>query len=121
MADTASMKKQGRVARPGQETSIDWEGIASEEDFRELIRVKRNFIVPATIFFLVYYFGFLVFVGYFPKLAETNVIGKINIAYLIALSEFVMTWILVFLYVKRAGFFDRLANAILERTRGGNK
>lgn len=119
MADTTSMGKRGRVAGPGQEASIDWEEIASEPDFRQLIQAKRNFIIPATLFFLVYYFSFLVFVGYFPKLAETNVVGKINVAYLVALSEFVMTWILVFLYVKRAGFFDRLANTIVERWQGG--
>ena len=108
----------GRAAT--QATSIDWQKIASDSDFRELIREKRNFILPATIFFLVYYFGFLIFVGYFPTLAETNVIGNINIAYLLALSEFAMAWILVFLYVKRAGLFDTLVDIILKKVKGTN-
>jgi len=122
MSDISSSGR-GQTAVSGNEaatqpTSIDWQKIASDSDFRELIREKRNFILPATIFFLAYYFGFLIVVGYFPTIAETNVIGKINIAYLFALSEFVMAWVLVFLYVKRAGFFDKLTNTILKRVKG---
>src|SRR5438045_7512236 len=95
-----STVSRDKTAVQAQVTSIDWQKIASSRDFSELIREKRNFILPATIFFLVYYFGFLVFIGYFPTIAETNVIGNINIAYLSALSEFVMAWVLVYLYVK---------------------
>ena len=109
------------TAVQAQTTSIDWQKIASSSDFRELIREKRNFILPATIFFLVYYFGFLVFVGYFPTIAETNVIGNINIAYLSAISEFIMAWLLVFLYVRRAGLFDKLTAAILSKVKGASE
>jgi uncharacterized membrane protein (DUF485 family) len=120
MSDIASSARDRRAARREPATPVDWQKIASDSDFRELIRKKRNFIVPATLFFLIYYFGFLVFVGYFPKAAETNVIGNINIAYLLALSEFVMAWVLVFLYVRRAGLFDRLANTILNKVKGAS-
>jgi len=124
MSDIISSGKSGRATHREkaavQENPIDWQKIASDSDFRELIREKRNFILPATIFFLVYYFGFLIFVGYFPTLAETNVIGNINIAYLLALSEFAMAWILVFLYVKRAGLFDTLVDIILKKVKGTN-
>src|SRR5215813_6686168 len=113
MSEIVSSGKSESAAVQAQTASIDWQKIASSSDFRELIREKRNFILPATIFFLAYYFGFLVFVGYFPTIAETNVIGNINIAYLSAISEFVMAWVLVYLYVRRAGLFDRLALAIL--------
>ena len=50
-----------------------------------------------------------------------NVIGNINLAYLIALSEFVMAWIIVYLYVRRAGLFDKLANAILTKVKEGGQ
>ena len=116
-----STVSRDKTAVQAQVTSIDWQKIASSSDFRELIREKRNFILPATIFFLVYYFGFLVFVGYFPTVAETNVIGNINIAYLSAISEFVMAWVLVYLYVRRAGLFDKLANAILNKVKGASE
>jgi uncharacterized membrane protein (DUF485 family) len=101
-----------------QTTDVDWQAIESDSDFRELVREKRSFIIPATIIFLVYYFGFLVLVGYFPSIVEVNVIGNINLAYLIAISEFVMAWIIVYLYAKQAGMFDKLAGAIVTKVRG---
>jgi len=124
MSDIASSTKDERTIRrktaavQTQTASVDWEKIANDSDFRELIREKRNFILPATLFFLAYYFGFLIFVGYFPTVAETNVIGNINIAYLFALSEFVMAWVVVYLYVRRAGLFDTLVDVILKKVKG---
>lgn len=101
-----------------QTSDVDWQAIEDDKDFRELIREKRNFIVPATIVFLVYYFGFLIVVGYFPSVAEIDVVGHVNIAYIIAISEFVMAWIIVYLYARRAGLFDRLAHAIVAKVKG---
>ncbi|HLZ63533.1 MAG TPA: DUF485 domain-containing protein [Ktedonosporobacter sp.] len=128
MSDITSSGKGGRAARrakaaaqkqaQAQATAIDWQKIEGSSEFRELVREKRNFIIPATIFFLVYYFGFLIFVGYFPDAAKTNVIGNINVAYLLALSAFVMVWVIVYLYVRRAGLFDKLANTILNKVKG---
>ena len=46
---------------------------------------KRIFIVPAFIFFVVYYFALPVLVGYAPQFMSTKVIGKVNLAYLFAL------------------------------------
>jgi len=104
---------------PGQLANVNWSAIEGDKDFQELIREKRNFIIPATIFFLVYYFGFLVIVGYFPSLVDVNVIGSINLAYLFALSQFVMAWVIVYLYVRRAGLFDRLAAALVAKVKKG--
>ena len=106
-------------AQAGPVSDVNWDAIENAPDFRELVREKRGFIIPATIFFLVYYFGFLVIVGYFPALVDVKVIGNINIAYLLALSEFFMAWILMYLYVRRAGTFDKLAARILARVKGG--
>lgn len=104
-----------------QAADVNWQAIESDSDFRELVREKRNFIIPATIFFLVYYFGFLILVGYFPDVVDVNVIGNINIAYLFALSQFIMAWIVMALYVRRAGTFDQLAHNILTRVKGEKK
>jgi uncharacterized membrane protein (DUF485 family) len=101
----------------------DYERIEGEPDFRALIAAKARFVVPATIFFLVYYFALPVLVGYFPGLMETKVIGDINLAYLFALSEFAMAWLLMAWYVQRAKGFDAMAAAIVSRInkmRGGS-
>jgi len=90
-----------------------WEALANSPEFRQLITAKRNFIIPATIFFLVYYFALPLGNGLAPRLMNTKVIGNINLAYLFALSEFVMAWILAAVYIRRANrVFDPLAAAV---------
>ncbi len=91
----------------------DWEQIAATDDFKTLIATKRKFIVPAVIFFIVYYFALPVLVGYAPELMQTKVFGVVNLAYLFALSQFFMAWILAAIYVKKAGKFDALAQKII--------
>ncbi|MFL5702756.1 MAG: DUF485 domain-containing protein [Ktedonobacteraceae bacterium] len=103
-----------------QMTGPEWQAIERDPDFQELVREKRNFIIPATIFFIVYYFTLPILVGYFPDMMDTKVVGNINIAYLFALSEFVIAWIVMWLYVRRAGVFDGMASRIIAKVKGGN-
>jgi uncharacterized membrane protein (DUF485 family) len=124
MSESISAGDTGRaipqpVTSETQISDVNWQAVEDDRDFRELIHEKRNFIIPATIFFLVYYFGFLVLVGYFPSVVDVNVIGNINLAYIIAISEFIMAWVIVYLYVRRARLFDKLANAIVTKVKGG--
>ena len=95
-----------------------WEGLEETREFRELMAARWRFVLPATIFFLAYYFALPILNGVAPDLMRTRVIGSVNIAYLFALSEFFMAWILAWLYIRRANtVFDRLAAAV--RRRGG--
>ena len=73
------------------------------------------FVVPATLFFVVYYFALPIAVGWFPKVMETKVLGDVNLAYLFALSQFFMAWILAFAYVAVAAGWDRRAEAIISK------
>ena len=74
--------------------------------------------MPATIFFIAYYFALPILVGYYPALMSRPVIGKINFAYVFALSEFVMAWIVMALYVRQARTFDELEAKVVESVRG---
>jgi uncharacterized membrane protein (DUF485 family) len=96
----------------------DWAAIERTPEFRALVRAKRAFIVPATVFFLAYYFALPALVGYRPDVMSTRVAGHINLAYLFALSQFVMAWALMAAYVRRARVFDRMADDILRRAQG---
>lgn len=101
---------------------VDWERVAATDEFKTLLRAKVKFIVPATVFFVVYYFALPVLVGYAPGLMEQKVIGVVNLAYLFALSQFFMAWILAALYLRAAGRFDDLAArliATLPKRQGG--
>jgi uncharacterized membrane protein (DUF485 family) len=104
-----------------QSNGADWSAIAASATFKDLIALKKAFIVPAFIFFLIYYISLSVLVGYAPKLAAMRVIGTVNVAYLFALSQFVVGWVIAALYLLAASKFDSLAEHILtqeEKQRG---
>jgi uncharacterized membrane protein (DUF485 family) len=92
----------------------NWNQIAASAKFRELLRAKRRFIVRAMIFFIVYYFALPVLVGYAPKVMARRILGPVNLAYLFALSQFTMAWMVAWLYVRAAARFDRMSRAILD-------
>lgn len=100
----------------GRET--DWARVEHSAEFVSLMRAKARFIVPATVFFLIYYFLLPVLVGYAPTFMDTKVIGNINLAYLFALSQFAMVWIIMALYVRRARGFDEQADRVIAEVRG---
>jgi len=93
----------------------DWDRVAALAEFRALLAAKIKFIVPATVFFVAYYFALPVLVGYAPQWMARKVFGVVNVAYLFALSQFFMAWILALLYVRAAGRFDAMARAVLAR------
>jgi uncharacterized membrane protein (DUF485 family) len=95
----------------------DWHRMAASGEFKQLLRAKRRFIVPATIFFIVYYFALPVLVGYARPFMETRVFGAVNVAYLFALSQFFVAWIIAVLYVRAAGKFDRMAADVIKHER----
>ena len=97
----------------GDADVIDWETLAASERFRNLLKAKRRFIVPAMIFFVVYYFALPVLIGYARPFMERRVIGPVNLAYLFALSQFFMAWIIAAFYVKAAARFDRMAEGVI--------
>ena len=98
----------------------DWGRVAEEAEFKGLLASKRRFIVPATVFFVVYYFALPVLVGYAPGLMDTRVLG-VNLAYLFALSQFFMAWGVAALYVRAAGGWDVTARRIVERLHSSGK
>src|ERR1700722_17921188 len=111
-AETTSQQKSNRT---------DWSAIASGAPFRDLIALKKAFIVPAFVFFLIYYISLSVLVGYAPKLAAVRLIGTVNVAYLFALSQFIVGWVIAALYLLAASKFDSLAEHVLtqeEKQRG---
>jgi uncharacterized membrane protein (DUF485 family) len=87
----------------------DWDRIAALPEFKSLL--------AATVFFIAYYFALPLSVGYAPQWMAKKVFGVVNVAYLFALSQFVVAWLLAVLYVRAASRFDAMARAVLERFR----
>lgn len=97
------------------QAETQWDRIAASKEFKDLMATKKTFIVPAFIFFVLYYFALPVLVGYAPQFMEIRVIGRVSLAYLFALSQFFVAWTIAGLYVRAANNFDRLAKDILEK------
>jgi len=115
------METKPQVPDDGLPDQTVWERVAAMDEFKDLMAAKARFIVPATLFFVIYYFALPVLVGFARPLMETAVLGPVNIAYLFALSQFFMAWILAWLYVRAAGRFDAQAKRILERLRAAGE
>jgi uncharacterized membrane protein (DUF485 family) len=97
---------------PPQITSA-WDRIAASQEFQHLVAKKRQFIFPVFAFFFVYYFLLPILVGYAPKLMSTPVIGAFTLAYAFAMSQFLVGWLIAWLYLRASKKFDRLAKEIL--------
>lgn len=117
-----SLPRQAAAPSPGASTGaeVHWEGLEETDEFRQLVQARWRFVGPATVFFLVYYFALPLSNGLFPSVMRTEVIGHINLAYLFALSQFVMAWLLAYFYIRRAGrVFDPLAEKVRQRASRG--
>ena len=100
---------------------IDWEAVERSPEFRELVRRKKAFVIPATLFFMAWYFGFVILCGYAPDFMGREFIADgLTVGYVLALSQFVMTWVLGWMYLRRANKqFDPLAERAREAALGG--
>jgi uncharacterized membrane protein (DUF485 family) len=107
-----SAQQEGR-GKSGERRFVErheeWVRVERTSAFRELTQKRKAFIIPATIFFFVFYFG-LPFLTAFTTVLDVNVIGAINLAWIYAFAQFAMTWILMHLYVSRANGWDDLVD-----------
>ena len=90
----------------------EWVRIERTNAFQELVRSKKAFIIPATIFFMVFYFG-LPILASFTTLLNFTVVGAITGAYAYAFAQFIMTWTLMHLYVSQANKWDNKIEQVL--------
>jgi uncharacterized membrane protein (DUF485 family) len=95
------------------EKNVDFEKVAASQEFQQLLKAKKRFLIPLTIFFLVFYFMLPVLTSY-TTILNTPAIGSITWTWVYAFAQFIMTWVLCILYVKKAGTFDHMAKQIIE-------
>src|SRR6266446_1889859 len=98
--------------------ALAWNRVTQLPEFRSMVRAKLRFIIPATLFFIVYYFALPVLVGYAPGLMAKKILGVVNLAYVFALSQFFMVWIIAALYVRAAARFDKMEHRVIEKAAG---
>jgi len=94
-----------------QSDSSRYSAIARSAQFQSLLKRKRRFIVPMTVFFLAFYFLLPILTSYTTILNE-DAIGPISWAWLFAFAQFIMTWALCIAYSRKAKKFDEAVAAI---------
>ena len=98
------------------EPQIDWPAIEQSPEFKELIAARRRFVLPATIFFLAWYIGFILLAGYAPDFMAESVYEGLTVGYCLALTQFVMVFVLGYAYLRRADtVYDPLAAKVVEQ------
>ena len=114
MAETTSAS-QGEAAADADLRGIDWEAIEASPEFQELVTKRRSFVLPATIFFLVYYMAFILLAGYAEDFMGSSVYEGLTVGYCLALTQFVMVFALGIMYLRRADRdYDPLAARVVE-------
>jgi uncharacterized membrane protein (DUF485 family) len=114
-AERVSHPLEGETAGPDHHPEIDWVAAERSEEFQQLVKRRRSFVLPATAFFLTWYFGFIVLAGYAPDFMGESVYEGLTVGYVLALSQFVMVWVLGWLYLRKADReFDPLAERAAE-------
>jgi uncharacterized membrane protein (DUF485 family) len=89
--------------------SVDWVGIEAHPRFRELHRRKSRFLWGLMAFSVLYYFLLPVGAAYWPEVFRHRVWGPLNVGLLFALSEFVVAWLVAFVYSRHASrHFDAM-------------
>ena len=95
---------------------IDWKAIEASPEFQELVRTRRSFVVPGTIFFLSWYMGFIVLAAYAEDFMSESVYQGLTVGYCLALTQFLMVFVLGIMYLRRADRdYDPLAAKAIAR------
>ena len=96
-------------------STVDWEAIERSPEFQELVRRRRNFVLPCTAFFLAWYMAFILVCAYAPDFMGDSVYQGLTVGYCYALTQFVMVFALGVWYLRKSDReFDPLAERAIE-------
>ena len=76
--------------------------VQASPEFQDLRNRLRRFVFPTTIFFLVWYAGYVLMGAFSHDFMATKVFGNINVGLLLGLGQFVTTFLITGLYIRFA-------------------
>lgn len=98
------------------EHKVDWVAIDADPGFQELHRLKSGFLWKLMAISAIYFLLLPIGVAYLPGLFKMQVWGPINFGILFALSEFVVAWLIAYVYAKKAsGTFEPMAQGLARK------
>jgi uncharacterized membrane protein (DUF485 family) len=103
----------------GAGPDVDWEEIERSPEFQELVKKRKAFVLPGTVFYLAWYMGFILLVAYAEDFMSRRVYEGLTVGYCLALTQFVMVLVLGLLYLRKADHeFDPLAEKAIAKYSG---
>ena len=106
----------GRMS--AEEAVTATEAVGKDPEMVELERRHTRFVWPATGFFLVYYMLLNILAGTSPGLMGRKLFGEFTFGYLFALSQFLMAFVVAWVYSRWAATrMDPLATDLREKLR----
>lgn len=108
---------RGPASPPGaapSPTPEQFQAVQKSEDFGRLRSSFRSFAIPMTVAFLVWYFAYVLLSTYAEGLMSTPVLGNLNLGLLMGISQFLMTFLITWLYIRHA---NRNLDPIAEKLR----
>jgi uncharacterized membrane protein (DUF485 family) len=104
------------TGRMPEEAVTATEAVGRDPEMVELENRHRRFVWPATVFFLIYYLALNVLAGTSPDLMGTKLFGQFTFGYLFALSQFLMAFVVAWVYSRWAATrIDPLATDLREK------
>ena len=79
-----------------------YESVSEAEDFVELKRRFKGFVLPWTITFMAWYLLYVACNNWARGFMSTQVIGHVNVALIFGLLQFVSTFLIAWLYGRYA-------------------
>jgi uncharacterized membrane protein (DUF485 family) len=77
-----------------------YDQLHASDDFVELRRRYRSFVLPATALFLAWFLLYVVMSNWAGDFMGTKVVGNINVALVFGLLQFVTTFLIAYVYSK---------------------
>jgi uncharacterized membrane protein (DUF485 family) len=81
---------------------VDWDAIIRDPRFQSLHRRKSMFLWGLMVLSVSYYFLLPIGAAYFQDVFKIRVWGVVNVGLLFALSEFLVAWVVAWIYSRKA-------------------
>ncbi len=111
LTDTSTILKTSdyskRFTGDGVPSTHDASGLVGE-----IARRRARIVRPLFVASFAFYLTSLVALAYFPGLVTYRLYGSINLAYALAITQFVMTFLVAFIYARQT---SRLVDPVVKR------
>ncbi|OZI13666.1 hypothetical protein CEW92_00035 [Bacillaceae bacterium SAS-127] len=108
------MEQQSLYNSDVKPTEIPYQQLIQTQEFQAIVKQKKAFILPVTIFFLTFYFVLPILAAYTDVLKGEAFFG-ITWAWVYALMQFVVVWTGGIVYIKKSEKYDFLSRKLLQK------